>query len=506
MNQIIVVFTFVLNLITIQQLHAQDTLIMDYEDAIVYALGESFTVQQHEKQKESSKHYYYYYKAQFKPRLDMDLRIPVWNEYVNRIDQPDGLPVYNSYGSLEIGGIVSFQYVLPSGGNISLSSNLYRENLNTLLSTREEELYTEQFYSRFWLSFDQPVFTKNRLKENLKEAEYQYEKSLHFFTRSQMDIVYLVTQEFYQLYKATEQVNIAREKLENAMESYRIAVLKSETGRIPKADVLSAEVSVARDQANLLRSKNMLANQEDELKHLVGMELQQPVKIITDLQYVTFVIDDEQAIQQALNNRLEIKEDNLNIQLQQIEIERAKRERELKGSISAYYDLTGISTLGEGSTLALAESSFEDMTERPHNRGVAFTLSFPIYDWGRGRERLKASQLQMDQKKLELDNQKNAIVKEVREVIRTVRESREQIAIHEKNLELARRSYNISRMRFENGDISNQELSIERERLASIQLEYLDAFIMYQLAVNNLKRKTMWDFENDRSYLVVGGR
>jgi outer membrane protein len=57
-------------------------------------------------------------------------------------------------------------------------------------------------------------------------------------------------------------------------------------------------------------------------------------------------------------------------------------------------------------------------------------------------------------------------------------------------------------MRFENGDISNQELSVEREALAGIQLEYLNAFITYQLAVNNLKRKTIWDFENNRSYLV----
>jgi hypothetical protein len=44
---------------------------------------------------------------------------------------------------------------------------------------------------------------------------------------------------------------------------------------------------------------------------------------------------------------------------------------------------------------------------------------------------------------------------------------------------------------------------MEQERLATIQLEYLDAFIQYQLATNDLKRKTMWDFENNRSYLVT---
>ena len=74
--------------------------------------------------------------------------------------------------------------------------------------------------------------------------------------------------------------------------------------------------------------------------------------------------------------------------------------------------------------------------------------------------------------------------------------------IHSKNLELARQTYKISQLRFEKGDISNAELTIEQERLASIQLEYLNAFIGYQLSVNNLKRKTMWDFENNRSYVM----
>jgi outer membrane protein len=108
----------------------------------------------------------------------------------------------------------------------------------------------------------------------------------------------------------------------------------------------------------------------------------------------------------------------------------------------------------------------------------------------------------LKEKELYLENLKISIRREVEEVIRNVRESRAQIEIHEKTLELARKSYNISRMRYENGDISSQELAVEREALAGIQLEYLDAFIGYQLAVNNLKRKTMWDFENNRSYLV----
>ena len=93
------------------------------------------------------------------------------------------------------------------------------------------------------------------------------------------------------------------------------------------------------------------------------------------------------------------------------------------------------------------------------------------------------------------------IVREVREIVRSVREAIIRLEIFEKNQDVAQRSYEISRMRFENGDITSQELGIEQERLADTQLAYLNAFITYQLAIADLKRKTMWDFENNTSYL-----
>jgi outer membrane protein len=482
----------------------QDTLIINCADAIAIALDESYTIRSNGLSKEAMQHFYRYNKAMFKPRFDVNLNIPVWNEFVNRIERADGLPVYNSYSSLEAGGDMSFKYILPTGGNVAFSSNLFRNDLSTLLATGEEKIYTEQFYSRFWVSFNQPVFTRNTLRENLNEAEYRYEQAVHYFTRAQMDIVYEVTEGFYKLYQTVKEEEIAREKLENSEESHRVAVLKSESGRIPRADVLSAEVSVARDRASLLQARNKLLNEEDKFVQLIGLDLYQPVKILTTLDYPTFVIDDRKAVEEALKNRLEIKEGELDIDLQNIELDRSRREREFKGSISAYYDFTGISTIGEGTTTELVKSSFDDMSDRPHNRGIALTVSFPILDWGRGREKVNEARIRLEERQLYLENLKTTIRREVEEVIRNVRESRSQIEIHERTLELARKSYDISRMRFENGDISSQELSVEREALAGIQLEYLNAFITYQLAVNNLKRKTMWDFENNRSYLIGG--
>ena len=221
------------------------------------------------------------------------------------------------------------------------------------------------------------------------------------------------------------------------------------------------------------------------------------------MEYKPILIDEQKAVEEAIQNRLELKEADMDINLQQIELDRAKQERGLKGKVSAYYDLTGISTsTGVSSTSELMRSSFDDLHNRPPTRGIALTLTLPIYDWGRGSSKVHEAGLRLQIKEQQKSDLKISIQREVREIIRSVNESSEQLKIHSKNLELARQTYKISQKRFENGDLSNLELTVEQERLANIQLEYLDSFINYQLATNDLKRKTVWDFEKNKSYAV----
>ncbi len=480
----------------------QDSLYLSCTSAIEIALGESYSAHSYELDKQAMQNYFSYYKATFKPRLDLNLNTPLWRESVIEIDQANGLPVNNSDGLLQVGGDLNFTYVLPTGGNFSLSSNLSHRDLSTVLASDNRTLKTNLFYSQFQLYFNQPIFTKNKLRENLREAEYNYQKSEHFYTRSQMDMVYQVTQEFYVLYPCKKQVEIAMEKLTNSNESFRIAKLKSKGGRIAQGDVMSAEVSAAQNKAAYLKTINQMQNEEDFFKQIIGLNLDRKIGIVTNLEYKPVLIDEQKAIEESLKNRLEIKETEMDIELKKIDVDRAKREREFKGNISAYYDLTGISTLGTGTAMDLAQSSFDNIRNRPPNRGVVLTFSLPIFDWGRGSSKVKEAKFRLQSKELYKQDLEITIRRGVREIIRSVSESAEQLAIHQKNLELARQTYQISQKRFENGDISNQELTIEQERLATIQLAYLDAFIGYQLSVNDLKRKTMWDFENNRSYLV----
>jgi outer membrane protein TolC len=493
---------FVLGL-TIWQtaVHAQQKTTLTIEQAVNIALHKSYTVQSIDENRKALQFEYLYYKAQFKPRLDFDIFTPSWNEAVSAVAQSNDLPVYNSISSIQFGGDLKFIYVLPTGGNLALMGNLYHENLRTTFAQDYSTLKRRQAYSQFGLIFDQPVFTKNKLRENLRVAQYQYERAELFFTRTQMDIVYSVTQGFYEVYKAAYEKQINEEQLLNAQEALRIAKLKFETGNIPEGDFLVTEINALQSDVKLSESVGRYETQKDEFKLLIGINMTEEIDIAAEMDFETVTIDLNIAVEQALANRLEVKEDEYDIKLQQIEIDRAKREREIKGNINAYYDFTGLSTQ-QGNVIQLFRSSFDNFMVRPPNRGITFTLTIPILDWGRGKNRVKGQTILLKEKQLALENTNDKIVKEIREIVRTVYEAEKRFRINQENRYNATNSYRISRLRFENGDISGQELATEQERLSQVQLAFINAYITYQLALADLKRRTMWDFENNRSYKI----
>lgn len=476
---------------------------LSFDEAIRIALGESYTVKYHMQEIDATHYSYLYTKADFKPLLDFSMFTPSWNESLQSISQADGLPVYNSVGSMQVGGNLNFTYVLPTGGNFAFSSRMYWENYRTTLSQKDnEELERDQVYSRFALSFNQPVFTANRLRENMKVAELGYRRSTSYFTRVQMDIVYNVAVSFYEVYQLAYELKINQDRLANSQEAYRITKLKQETGNLPEGELLIAEITVAQNEARVMESEGKLEAAKDEFKLLIGLELDKEIELVAEMEFETFLIDMQQAIDEALLNRMEIQENNIDIELQKIEVKRAKREREIKGNISAYYDFTGLSTRSDGSVGKLIGSSFDNMKDRPSNRGIALTLSYPIADWGRSKNQTKRAQTRLKQRELDLDNTKRTIEREIREIVRSVYEAEKRFRINRRNQEVAIESYRISQMRFGNGDMTSQELSIEQERLSQVQLSYIESYITYRLSVANLNRKTMFDFEHNRSYLL----
>ncbi len=490
----------ILCLICCYSLSAQHIKNLTLNEAIKNALKKSYKVRSYNENKIAMEENYRYNQTQFKPRLDLSLFAPRWDEMVTPIQRSDSLPVYNSIGSIQFGGVLKFTYMLPTGGSVSLSGTTFKEDLSTILALENyRKISSSQVYSQLALILEQPIFTTNILKENLSEAKYNYEKSQFYFERAQLDIIYEVTYSYYSLYRVTYERQIAYDKMLNSEEAYRVSKLKVESGRIPEGDLLIAEVELAQNKAKLSETANNLVRIKENFKHLIGYDINEEFEIITDLQYKVFPIDLKIAVQRGIENSLEIKQGKLNIRLQEIELDRAEREREFRGNIYAYYDLTGVST-EYGNISDLYRSSFRNVLERPPNRGITLSFSYPLFDWGRGSAKIQQEQAILRSEKLDIAEYETKIKLEIHDLFRTIEDTKNRMKIYEKYNDVVKRSYNISIKRFENGDITNQELALEQTRLAESKMAYLDAFITYQLTIADLVRKTMWNFESNSPY------
>ena len=183
-----------------------------------------------------------------------------------------------------------------------------------------------------------------------------------------------------------------------------------------------------------------------------------------------------------------------------LSIMRTAARNEIRADLNVFYDLTGISNQElpyNTPARDLFNSSWEDLKRRPRNRGISLIFSVPIWDWGVNKAEMTSARASLQISEMAMEEEKKDVVNSIRSVVRQVKMAENRLEVLEKNQEVAQKSYDISLERFNNGEITSQELLIDSDRLTSAKMSYLGAYISYKLAVADLKRKTFWDFEND---------
>jgi outer membrane protein TolC len=445
-------------------------------------------------------------KAGYRTNIQTSLYAPTYDEGFKLVEVVEGTPVAKQFGSFQVRGVLDIIQPMPwlplGGGNLTFRSEAYQlDSWTPSTLDPNTDLKSNQFYTSLSAILHKPLFTINTLALNLKQAELSYERQSRVFKRSELDLVYQVTASFFRLYRLSEQYQINMENVERQEEIYQTTKKKFEAGLIAEVDAMQAEVDLIQYQNELKSSESRLKEQEAAFKQLIGMPLDADVKVITELELAPIYIDVDKAIGLALQNRSEIVEKEIDIENRRINIREINARVSVKGNLMGYYNFSGFSDpmLPFGTpTGDLAQSSW-DVLKRTPNRGVTFELEVPIWDWGKNRAEVDAERANLQREELTLDDLNVTIEREVRDVVRTVYEAFDRVQMLAKSKEVGEKSFDISMQRFDNGDITSTELARASDQLNTAKLSYLSAYNEYKLALADLKRKTLYDFENDRS-------
>lgn len=382
------------------------------------------------------------------------------------------------------------QPVVFTGGTLSIQQILLgRDQMNGLSSGSSPE---RDYFSNSMIQYRQPIFAPNEYRMTEERNTVSLDITRADFTRNQLDIVYNVTAGFYNVYQLARRVDIARTQVTQNEESYATAKNKFDAGLIPEVDALQTEVDLVSSKNDLLNAERELASASNAFRLLIGLPMSENFELVSSLTYKSVEINQELAVKQALEKRTEVLSSKQNIALRQMDVESAKARGDFRLDLTASYGFNGSN--------ALFNKVFQDFNT---TQGAALTVTIPLFDWGTNTLQVESALYQYQGAVLTLENTQQQIRQEVLDLVDRLRGAESRIKVLEKSIAVAQKSYDISVERFQSGTTSRNDVAQAQQRLTNAKINSLSAIIDYQVALADLKRRTLWDYEKNQAVQPV---
>ncbi len=431
--------------------------------------------------------------SRLRTNVSMDLNIPNYTETIREFEDSTGITFY-SVRQARYSSALTVNQPLPTDGRIYITTGM---------ASTDDLNYNERLMRvNTRLGLTQPIdalYGYNNIRSALKSAELAYEQSQRRLKREELNLVYSVSNSFYRLLSVQRRQELAQMNLDRQREAYEIAKNKYDAGLIREVDALQMEVDLAAAQNNYDLA---LLDQESALnsfKELIGIGLDDDVVISSEMSYEEIVVDVNSAVELALQNRSEVREREIFIEMNKLNLQRQRAAGMIRGNLNAYYEKIGVDRASNDFALNDAVSrSFSDFQDRPGNFGIGLSIHIPIIDWGENKAQVQAAEARLQQNMYEKEQVLRTIETEVKNLVANLSSSLRRLQLLEKNVLVAEQSFEITRARFADGDIDSQSLALERERLNSAYTSHLDAYIQYELNLADLMRKTLYDYKNNQ--------
>jgi outer membrane protein len=374
------------------------------------------------------------------------------------------------------------QPILPTDGTISLTNEFGWQSSYSDATDVESQV----FYNNLYLNFNQPLFTYNRQKLELKELELNFENANLGYVMQRLNMERNVTQFFYNVYMTQMNLNIAKEELSNTQKSYEIIKNKVDAGLAAMEELYQAELNLATSKSSLQDREVAFENAKDQLKLYLGMDLYTDFSILADVSANPVPVDLEKAIETGLESRMELRQREIDIISSQFDLIRTKSLNEFRGDVNLRLGISG------------DNRNLNEIFDAPTNSpSVGISFNIPLFDWGEKKARIAAQEAAIESEKLNYTDQQNQIIIGIRQAFRNLQNQLNQIAIAEQSQTNAELTYEINLERYENGDLTGMDLNLYQTQLSERKIAYAQALINYKIELLNLKIQSLFDFENN---------
>jgi outer membrane protein len=295
------------------------------------------------------------------------------------------------------------------------------------------------------------------------------------------DITLQITQAYLNILLSRENIDYIKQLTTTSQAQYEQGKIRYNAGSISKKDLLQLEAQAAGDQYNLVTAQNQYRQNVLTLKQILqlptttGFQPVVPDTLIANQAIPSLV----EAQRIAWQNRPEIRYNELQIQIAETELQKArtgyKPTISLGGSIS-----TGYSDNQDA-------KYFNQITNNLYQR-LGATLSVPIFDNRINKTNVERSKILIGQARLTLEQTKTTLNQQIEQAYISVLNAQAQYKTANIEFMANREAYNISAEQLRLGGINMVDLLVQR----NLYVQSLQNFI--QAKYNSILNTKIYEF------------
>ncbi|MCW5201706.1 TolC family protein, partial [Desulfobulbus sp. US4] len=297
--------------------------------------------------------------------------------------------------------------------------------------------------------------------------KYSLASSSRRLHRSQINTVLETVQAVYALIRAQYLVQLYADQLSPLKGHLHTARIREKAGIGRSMDGYRAELRTKKVEEQLNSAEKHAAETADRLKDLLALPLDSPIAVQAPLDYTLIKIKLNEAVQIALQHRIEITQGRADI------TEALRKEKVAKQNTLPELKLKlGYTRQGE-------TEEFENFLLPDQDIwSVALTSST---DWTRSAEKaaLANSRLTVDRNRLNMESSREKIIREVRTVLNTLNASKERIALRREQIHQATGKQRLATIKFQYNEADNFDLLEAGAQLEQARIDLMTDEIRY---------------------------
>lgn len=321
------------------------------------------------------------------------------------------------------------------------------------------------------------------LWKNIQMSEVDIRLAMEKARSSRIDLTNQVKKSYFSLLLAQDSYAVLKKTYENDSINLENIRNRFNQGVVAEYDVITADVRLKSLIPNILQSENMMKIAELQLKMLMGVDGEIPLKVMGSLDdYEATMFDAIIPADTSLINNSDIKQFDL-------QAEQAKNAFEMQ---KLQFSPTLVTSFNWTYMSQNNDFRFSNYRWDPYSM-LGVTLQIPIFNGGQRYHNLKQSEVQLFQLREQRKDVERGLKLSIKNNYDLINKSIEQVVATQSSVAQARKGHVITLKRYETGMGTIVDVNAAALAVLNAELQYRNAIYDYLSAKSDLEKVLGYD-------------